>query len=280
MRLTALCSPPQDAFYEFRLVAFAGSYISDPSNTVNVSTAGRGCAAPTRSSSWEAGTEGGREFALNKNPLFGVPAPKLDRGLHPENQALRERSSPCTSLVWLWFWVAGEPCLVSPLPAPWGAGPPAAPRGFAIPFVVPSRCWRLLWDAERVPQLRLPSGTGMEVYPSRTQLPELLPQPVLAGVIGGICFLSVAVIFSTVAACIMNRRRAARIQKRRQGRSQRLPGGARARGAARGGLPSPSSPLVSSSSPCVARRATPVCSHHLPDPPLVFSPSQKLPAPQ
>ncbi|KFM08844.1 Protein turtle A, partial [Aptenodytes forsteri] len=90
----------KDAFYEFRLVAFAGSYISDPSNTVNVSTA------------------------------------------------------------------------------------------------------------------------GMEVYPSRTQLPELLPQPVLAGVIGGICFLSVAVIFSTMAACIMNRRRAARIQKRRQGRTQ------------------------------------------------------------
>ncbi|CAM9129529.1 unnamed protein product [Bubo scandiacus] len=60
------------------------------------------------------------------------------------------------------------------------------------------------------------STAGMEVYPSRTQLPELLPQPVLAGVIGGICFLSVAVIFSTVAACIMNRRRAARIQKRRQ----------------------------------------------------------------
>ncbi|NXX56325.1 TUTLA protein, partial [Scopus umbretta] len=89
----------KDTFYEFRLVAFAGSYISDPSNTVNVSTA------------------------------------------------------------------------------------------------------------------------GMEVYPSRTQLPELLPQPVLAGVIGGICFLSVAVIFSTMAACIMNRRRAARIQKRRQGRS-------------------------------------------------------------
>ncbi|NWX19604.1 TUTLA protein, partial [Aegotheles bennettii] len=87
----------KDAFYEFRLVAFAGSYISDPSNTVNVSTA------------------------------------------------------------------------------------------------------------------------GMEVYPSRTQLPELLPQPVLAGVIGGICFLSVAVIFSTMAACIMNRRRAARSHKRRQG---------------------------------------------------------------
>ncbi|XP_056366892.1 protein turtle homolog A [Oenanthe melanoleuca] len=101
----------KDAFYEFRLVAFAGSYISDPSNTVNVSTA------------------------------------------------------------------------------------------------------------------------GMEVYPSRTQLPELLPQPVLAGLIGGICFLSVAVIFSTMAACIMSRRRAARVRKRRR------------------------------------------------DPPLVFSPSKKLPPP-
>uniref|UniRef100_A0A8C3SBE8 Immunoglobulin superfamily member 9 n=1 Tax=Chelydra serpentina TaxID=8475 RepID=A0A8C3SBE8_CHESE len=56
----------------------------------------------------------------------------------------------------------------------------------------------------------------LAVYPSRTQLPELLPQPVLAGVIGGICFLSVAVIFSTMVACIMNRRRAARLQKRRQ----------------------------------------------------------------
>ncbi|XP_026545513.1 protein turtle homolog A [Notechis scutatus] len=57
---------------------------------------------------------------------------------------------------------------------------------------------------------------GMEVYPSRTQLPEMLPQPVLAGVIGGVCFLSTAVIFSTMAACVMNRRRQARLRKRRQ----------------------------------------------------------------
>ncbi|XP_025029935.1 protein turtle homolog A isoform X2 [Python bivittatus] len=60
------------------------------------------------------------------------------------------------------------------------------------------------------------STMGMEVYPSRTQLPEVLPQPVLAGVIGGVCFLSTAVIFSTMAACVMNRRRAARLRKRRQ----------------------------------------------------------------
>ncbi|XP_048367768.1 protein turtle homolog A isoform X2 [Sphaerodactylus townsendi] len=60
------------------------------------------------------------------------------------------------------------------------------------------------------------STAGMEVYPSRTQLHDLLPQPVLAGVIGGVCFLSTAVIFSTMAACIMNRRRATRLRKRRQ----------------------------------------------------------------
>ncbi|XP_016159468.1 PREDICTED: protein turtle homolog A [Ficedula albicollis] len=122
-------SPPQDAFYEFRLVAFAGSYISDPSNTVNVSTAG------------EAGDGNQRREASKfpkENPLSCRP--------HPP--------------------------------------------------------------------------------------PELLPQPVLAGLIGGICFLSVAVIFSTMAACVMSRRRAARARKRRR------------------------------------------------DPPLVFSPSKKLPPPQ
>ncbi|XP_060110962.1 protein turtle homolog A isoform X2 [Heteronotia binoei] len=60
------------------------------------------------------------------------------------------------------------------------------------------------------------STAGMEVYPSRTQLHDLLPQPVLAGIIGGVCFLGTAVVFSTLAACIMNRRRAARLRKRRQ----------------------------------------------------------------
>ncbi|XP_030043785.1 protein turtle homolog A isoform X2 [Microcaecilia unicolor] len=60
------------------------------------------------------------------------------------------------------------------------------------------------------------STTGMEVYPSRTQLPEALPQPVLAGLIGGICFLAIAVIASTAAACFMNHRRAIRNQKRQQ----------------------------------------------------------------
>lgn len=54
------------------------------------------------------------------------------------------------------------------------------------------------------------STSGLEVYPSRTQLPGLLPQPVLAGVLGGLCFLGVAVLVSILAACLTSRRRAAR----------------------------------------------------------------------
>ncbi|XP_036200093.1 protein turtle homolog A isoform X4 [Myotis myotis] len=54
------------------------------------------------------------------------------------------------------------------------------------------------------------STSGLEVYPSRTQLPGLLPQPVLAGVLGGLCFLGVAILVSILAACLTSRRRAAR----------------------------------------------------------------------
>lgn len=66
---------------------------------------------------------------------------------------------------------------------------------------------------------------GLEVYPSRTQLPGLLPQPVLAGVVGGVCFLGVAVLVSILAACLMNRRRAARRHRKRlrQGRCHHSP---------------------------------------------------------
>ncbi|KAL2771462.1 protein turtle-like protein A isoform b precursor [Daubentonia madagascariensis] len=59
------------------------------------------------------------------------------------------------------------------------------------------------------------STSGLEVYPSRTQLPGILPQPVLAGVVGGVCFLGVAVLVSILAACLMNRRRAARRRRKR-----------------------------------------------------------------
>ncbi|KAM5293949.1 protein turtle homolog A isoform 6-T13 [Glossophaga mutica] len=59
------------------------------------------------------------------------------------------------------------------------------------------------------------STSGLEVYPSRTQLPGLLPQPVLAGVLGGLCFLGVAVLVSILAACFTSQRRAVRHRHRK-----------------------------------------------------------------
>lgn len=145
------------------------------------------------------------------------------------------------------------------------------PKGAPQLLPSPLRCRGVLT------QPHLPPTAGMEVYPSRTQLPELLPQPVLAGVIGGICFLSVAIIFSTTAACIMNRRRAARIQKRRQGKE---PYGMWGRRVGRGGgvlgLRVHRRHLIA----VCDCDPPPLCSHGLPDPPLVFSPSKKLPAAQ
>ncbi|XP_059991380.1 protein turtle homolog A isoform X5 [Lagenorhynchus albirostris] len=117
----------KDVLYEFRLVAFAGSYVSDPSNTANVSTSGENLAGGQSPGDWGA-----------RSPL--------SRGHRPSPVAL------CP---------------------------------------------------------------GLEVYPSRTQLPGLLPQPVLAGVVGGVCFLGVAVLVSILAACLMNRRRAARRHRKR-----------------------------------------------------------------
>ncbi|XP_038624379.1 protein turtle homolog A [Tachyglossus aculeatus] len=62
------------------------------------------------------------------------------------------------------------------------------------------------------------STAGLEVYPSRTQLSGLLPEPVLAGLVGGLAFLGAAVLLSSIAAaCCVNRRRrrAARHKRRR-----------------------------------------------------------------
>ncbi|XP_066218147.1 protein turtle homolog A isoform X1 [Saccopteryx leptura] len=59
------------------------------------------------------------------------------------------------------------------------------------------------------------STSGLEVYPSRTQLPGLLPQPVLAGVLGGLCFLGVAILVSILAACLTSRHRAAHHHRKR-----------------------------------------------------------------
>ncbi|KAK1154273.1 hypothetical protein AOXY_G28589 [Acipenser oxyrinchus oxyrinchus] len=60
------------------------------------------------------------------------------------------------------------------------------------------------------------STAGMDASPSQTRLSELLPGPILAGVVGGVSFLCVAIVLSVLTACIMNQRRGRRRRKRRE----------------------------------------------------------------
>lgn len=61
--------------------------------------------------------------------------------------------------------------------------------------------------------------TGMEIYPLRPSFLEVIPEPLLAGVIGGVCFLFVAIILSLVTACYMSHRRQRRRRKKRTGKT-------------------------------------------------------------
>ncbi|KAK9522520.1 hypothetical protein VZT92_018976 [Zoarces viviparus] len=60
------------------------------------------------------------------------------------------------------------------------------------------------------------STIGMEIYPLRPRFLKFIPEPLLAGVLGGVCFLFVAIILSLVTACYMSQRRQRRRRKRRQ----------------------------------------------------------------
>uniref|UniRef100_A0A8D2ZXH3 Immunoglobulin superfamily, member 9b n=1 Tax=Scophthalmus maximus TaxID=52904 RepID=A0A8D2ZXH3_SCOMX len=60
------------------------------------------------------------------------------------------------------------------------------------------------------------STIGMEIYPLRPSFLEVIPEPLLAGVLAGVCFLFVAIILSLVTACYMSHRRRHRRRKRRQ----------------------------------------------------------------
>lgn len=62
--------------------------------------------------------------------------------------------------------------------------------------------------------------TGMEIYPLRPSYLEVIPEPLLAGVLGGVCFLFVAIILSLVTACYMSQRRQRRRRKRRHGKKK------------------------------------------------------------
>uniref|UniRef100_A0A3Q3IF92 Immunoglobulin superfamily, member 9b n=1 Tax=Monopterus albus TaxID=43700 RepID=A0A3Q3IF92_MONAL len=60
------------------------------------------------------------------------------------------------------------------------------------------------------------STLGMDIYPLRPGFLEVISEPLLAGVLGGVCFLFMAIILSLVTACYMRHRRQRRHRKRRQ----------------------------------------------------------------
>lgn len=61
-------------------------------------------------------------------------------------------------------------------------------------------------------------SSGMEVYPALPSLMTFITQPLIAGVIAGVCFLFVAITLSVVTACVMNHRREQRHKKRQDGK--------------------------------------------------------------
>ncbi|KAG7490655.1 turtle-like A-like isoform X1 [Solea senegalensis] len=79
--------------------------------------------------------------------------------------------------------------------------------------------FRLMSRSDKV--LSEPSDTvsvstkGMAVYPLRPSFLEVIPEPLLAGVIAGVCFLFFAIVLSLVTACYMSQRRRRRRKRRR-----------------------------------------------------------------
>lgn len=68
----------------------------------------------------------------------------------------------------------------------------------------------------------LPSPTPSDPFPPAELPEEGLARPVVAGVVATICFLAAAVLFSTLAACFVNKQHRRKL-KRKPGQSPRPP---------------------------------------------------------
>lgn len=64
-------------------------------------------------------------------------------------------------------------------------------------------------------------SAGMEVYPAAPSLLTFVTQPLMAGVIAGVCFLFVAIILSLVTACGVKHRRDERRKKQQDGKGNK-----------------------------------------------------------
>lgn len=58
----------------------------------------------------------------------------------------------------------------------------------------------------------------MEVYPSASRLLEFVPEPLLAGVLGGVGFMLLALVLLLGSACVISRKRNRRRRKKKDGK--------------------------------------------------------------
>lgn len=61
--------------------------------------------------------------------------------------------------------------------------------------------------------------TGMEIYPATSRLLEFVPEPLLAGVLGGAGFMCLALVLLLGSACVISHKRDQRRRKRKDGKN-------------------------------------------------------------
>uniref|UniRef100_A0A673CB36 Immunoglobulin superfamily, member 9a n=1 Tax=Sphaeramia orbicularis TaxID=375764 RepID=A0A673CB36_9TELE len=62
------------------------------------------------------------------------------------------------------------------------------------------------------------STVGMEIYPATSRLLEFVPEPLLAGVLGGVGFMCLALVLLLGSACVISHKRDRRCRNRRDGK--------------------------------------------------------------
>uniref|UniRef100_A0A8C2Z4B0 Immunoglobulin superfamily, member 9a n=1 Tax=Cyclopterus lumpus TaxID=8103 RepID=A0A8C2Z4B0_CYCLU len=67
------------------------------------------------------------------------------------------------------------------------------------------------------------STMGMEIYPATSRLLELVPEPLLAGVLGGVGFMCLALVLLLGSACVISRKRDQRRRKKQHGKTTLTP---------------------------------------------------------
>lgn len=67
----------------------------------------------------------------------------------------------------------------------------------------------------------MPQGSSMplpaDIFPQPDLTDDSLARPVLAGIVATICFLAAAILFSTLAACFVNKQRKRKLKRKKGG---------------------------------------------------------------